>query len=201
VVEENFDENGRVFLEWQLGCHPDTGAPVLSVDTEYHRTGAQKRRTRQACDANRKPLPFLSNGNSARAEQEFDQLERWERIYDTGFEETRVGFASREVKFTEGAFQSVTHKRSDGSVVDRVLVFINAITPSADQPKVAELRVGDQLLTANDKPVLSGYDFVFSNFSGGAIEVLRDGAKLRIDGFNAGPVGIVLEDRAPIAKQ
>jgi hypothetical protein len=196
ISEETFDQNGRVFLEWQLGCHPDTGAPVSSFDTEYHRTGARKRRTRQACDENRKPLPFTSNGNSARSEQEFDQLERRERIYDSGFDETRVGFATREAKFSGDTLQSVIHKRSDGSVVDRVLVFINAITPSADQPKVAELRVGDQLVAANDKPVLNGYDFVFSNFPGGPIEVLRDGTKLRIDGFNAGQLGIVLEDRA-----
>ncbi|MEY2494641.1 MAG: eukaryotic-like serine/threonine-protein kinase [Verrucomicrobiota bacterium] len=200
ATEESYDENGRPFLLWKLGCAESAGAPALSFDYEWHKTGARKRRIRQACDANRKPLPFISNGNAARSEEEFDQLDRPERIYDTGFDEKRVGFATREAKFTGGSLQSVTHKRSDGSIVDLVLVIITAIFPSAEQPKAAELRVGDQLLAANDKPIQSGYDFVFSNFSGGSIEVLRDSAKLRIDGFNAGSLGIVLEDRAPTAK-
>ena len=201
ATEESYDENGRPFLLWKLGCAESAGAPSLSFDYEWHKTGAKKRRVRQSCDANRKPLPFISNGNAARSEEEFDQLDRPERIYETGFDEKRVGFSTREAKFSGGSLQSVTHKRSDGAVLDKVLVIITAIFPSTEQPKAAELRVGDQLLAANDKPIQSGYDFVFSNFSGGWIEVLRDGAKLRIDGFNAGSLGIALEDRAPAAKQ
>ncbi len=95
--------------------------------------------------------------------------------------------------------QSVTHQRSDGTAVESVRVIIKAVVPQ--QPKAAELRAGDQILSANDRPVTSAYDWVFAaNFSGGWIEVLRDGAKLRIDGLEPGTLGIVLEDRAPAAK-
>jgi hypothetical protein len=43
-------------------------------------------------------------------------------------------------------------------------------------------------------PVRSAYEFA-SNFPGGWIEVLRDGKKLRIEGFEAGSLGVALEDR------
>ncbi|PZR70972.1 MAG: hypothetical protein DLM73_16635 [Chthoniobacterales bacterium] len=199
ATEESYDENGRPFLLWKLGCAESVRAPSLSYDYEWHKTGARKRQVLQACDANRKPLPLLSNGNPAHAEEEFDQLDRRERIYETGFDEKLVGFSTREAKFSGGNLQSVTHQRSDGTAVESVRVIIKAVVPQ--QPKAAELRAGDQILSANDRPVTSAYDWVFAaNFSGGWIEVLRDGAKLRIDGLEPGTLGIVLEDRAPAAK-
>ena len=192
--EESYDENGRIFLIWELGCPTSAGAPAYSTDLEYHRTGAQKRRVRQACDMNRKPLAITSTGIAARSEEEFDQLERRERIYETGFNEKSVGFSTREAKYSAGAFQSVTHKRSDGSIVERVGVFI--VDVRAQQAKAAELRPGDQLLEANGVPIQSAYGFTATTFPGGWIEVLRDGQRLRIEGFEAGPLGVGLEDRA-----
>ena len=192
--EENFDENGRVFLIWEIGCPASAGAPAFSVDLEYHKTGAQKRRIRQACDMNRKPLALTSVGIAARVEEEFDQLERRERIFETGFNEKTLGFATREAKFSDGSFRSVTHKRSDGSTVESVSVFI--VDVAARQVKAAELKPGDQLLEANGAVVHSAYEFAATTFPGGWIEVLRDGQRLRIEGFEAGPLGVGLEDRA-----
>jgi hypothetical protein len=34
-------------------------------------------------------------------------------------------------------------------------------------------------------------------FPGGWIEVLREGRRLRLDGFNPGDLGLLLQDRAP----
>jgi len=191
-LEESYDENGRTFLIWQLGCAASSGAPAFSIDLEWHKTGARKRRVRQACDMNRKPLALTSNGIASHTEEEFDQLDRWERIYETGFNEKILGFSSRDAKFSAGTFQSVTHKRSDGSTVEAVGVFI--VEVAAQQAKAAELIPGDQLLEVNGVPVRSAYEFA-SNFPGGWIEVLRDGKKLRIEGFEAGTLGVALEDR------
>jgi tRNA A-37 threonylcarbamoyl transferase component Bud32 len=200
ALEENYDENGRTFLVWQLGCPESAGAPSFSIDSEWHRTGARKRRVRQACDANRKPLAVVSTGIAARYEEEFDEIDRLERIYETGFDEKVVGFSTREAKLSGGTLLSVTHKRNDGTVLESVRVIITAVEPQ--QPKAAELRAGDQLLLANDRPVQSAYDWVFAiNFPGGWIEVLRDGQRVRIEGFTAGALGISLEDRAASATQ
>jgi hypothetical protein len=193
-LEESYDENGRTFLIWQLGCAAYTGAPAFSIDLEWHKTGARKRRVRQACDMNRKPLALTSNGIASHSEEEFDQLDRRERIYETGFNEKNVGFSTREAKFSGGTFQGVTHKRSDGSTVEAIGVFI--VEVAAQQAKAAELKPGDQLLEANGVPVHSAYEWAFANFPGGWIEVLRDGKKLRIEGFEAGSLGVGLEDRA-----
>jgi len=192
--EESYDENGRVFLIWELGCPASAGAPAFSTDMEWHKTGARKRRVRQACDMNRKPLVLTTTGIAAHSEEEFDQLDRLERIYETGFKEKSVGFSTREAKFSGGTFQSVTRKRSDGSVVERVGVFI--VEVRAQQAKAAELRPGDQILEANGVPVRSAYEWAFSNFPGGWIDVMRDGQRLRIEGFEAGLLGVALEDRA-----
>jgi len=193
-LEESYDENGRVFLTWELGCAASAGAPAFSTDLEWHKTGARKRRIRQACDMNRKPLAITSTGIAARIEEEFDQLDRWERIYETGFNEKSVGFSTREAKFSGGTFQSVTHKRSDGSTVKAVGVFI--VEVAAQQAKAAELKPGDQLLESNGVPVRTAYEWATTPFAGGWIEVMRDGKKLRIEGFEAGSLGVGLEDRA-----
>jgi hypothetical protein len=198
--EITFDENEREITEWKLGCDvKEEGAPVLRTDTEWQRTGAHKRTVRQACDENRKPLAFISNGRAAHFEQEFNAIDSLERIYETGFDEKLVGFSSREAKFSSGTLESVTHRRSDGSALDSVRVMIKSVIPQ--QAKAKELRAGDQLLIANDKPVTSAYAWVAAgNFPGGWIEVLRDGKRVRIEGFEAGTLGVFLEDRAPLAK-
>jgi hypothetical protein len=195
--EESYDENGRTFLTWELGCPASAGAPAFSVDLEYHKTGAVKRRVRQACDMNRKPLAITSTAIAAHIEEEFDQLERRERIYETGFNEKSVGFNTREARFSGGVFQSVTHKRGDGSAVETVGVFI--VEVAAQQAKAAELRPGDQLLEANGVPVRSAYEWASVTFPGGWIEVMRDGKRVRIEGFEAGTLGVALEDRAVTA--
>ncbi len=193
-----YDEKGRITNEWMMGCDPKEcgGGTVIYIETEWHSTGAQKRWFRQVCDRDRKPLPFITNGAPARHEEEFDAIGEKERIYESGFDEKRVGFFTREVKHAGGRLQSVTHKRSDGTVLESVRVVITSVQPA--QPKAAELREGDQLVASNEKPASSAYAWVEAGtFPGGWIEVVRNGQLLRIDGFQEGPLGITLEDRAP----
>jgi hypothetical protein len=196
--EDFYDENGRVTTEWQLGLDPkDFGGPNVRTDTEWHSNGKTKRQVLQVCDADRKPLPVLSNGNAARREAEFDANEQRERIFETGFDEQLVGFSKREARFAGGNLQSVTHTRSDGTVLDSVRVIIAEVSPPIEQPKSAELKVGDQLVAANGKPVTNAYAWRFAGtFPGGSIEVLRDGQRVRIGPFNPGKLGIALQDRA-----
>ena len=190
-----FDESEREIVDWKLGCAPEIGAAVLRKETEYQRSGARKRLVRQACDEQRNALTILPNGNPAHSEEEFDSLDHLERIYETGFNEKLVGFSKRETKFDSGKLESVTHTRSNGGVVDQVQVIITAVTPG--QPKSAELQVGDQLLAANEQPVTSAYAWAAAEpFPGGSIEVLRNGKRIRIDGFKEGLPGLGLEDRA-----
>jgi hypothetical protein len=130
----------------------------------------------------------------ARTEEEFDAIDHLERRVETGFNENVVGFNVRETKFSNGVLMGVTHKRSDGSAVGEVRVMIRAVTPI--QPKSAELKAGDQLLTVNGEPLPSAYHLSERSFPGGWLEVLRDGQRLRIEGFEAGSLGVFLEDRA-----
>jgi hypothetical protein len=193
-VEESFDESGRSFLVWEIGCNVEiAGAPAYSIDKEWHKTGAQKRLVRQACDVNRKPLALTSNGIPARKEEDYDQLSRFERIFESGYDEKTLGYATLEATFSDGALLKVVHKRSDGSVVEAVQVFIVAVP--REQTKANELRVGDQLVESNGVPVRSRYEWVATPFSGGWLEVIRDGKRLRIEGFDAS-INFDLEDRA-----
>lgn len=202
VTEDSYDENGRITTEWQIGRDPNWGGPVLRIDTEWYSTGTMRRRVRRACDANRNDLPFISNGAAARIEEEFNENERLERIYETGFYERRVGFSKREARFSGGNLQSVTHTRSDGTVLDSVRVIITSVKAPANQPKSAELKDGDQLVAANGKPVTSARAFSSTGpFPGGWIEVLREGRRIRINSFGPGPLGVILEDRAPEVKK
>ena len=128
-------------------------------------------------------------------EEQYDQLGRFERIIESGYNEQTHGYQTLEATFSEGALQKVVHKRSDGSVVEAVQVFIVAVAP--EQPKAQELKVGDQLVESNGLPVRSGYEWAATPFPGGWLEVIRDGKRLRIEGFEAGVLGIGVEDRAP----
>ena len=194
-ITENEEE--RDILEWKLGCAPEVGAPILRVDTEWHRSGARKRIVRQACDANRKPLATLSNGTAARSEQDFSEIDALERIYEAGFDESVLGYTIREAKLDSGKLLSVVHRRSDGTALDSVRVMIKFVDPQ--QPKAKELHPGDQLVAANGVPATSAYAWVAAgNFPGGWIEVIRDGKRIRIDGFQEGPLGVALEDRGPV---
>ncbi len=198
ATEDFYDEDGHPTTEWMIGLDPkDAGGPVSRNDTEWHSNGETKRRVRQICDADRKPLPFLADGNAARREEEFDANARRERIFETGFDEQLVGFATREAKFADGNLQSVTHTRSDRTVVDSVGVIIMEITPPAEQPKSGEIKPGDQLVSVNGKTLTSSYAFVFAgSFPGGWIEVMREGQRIRIGSLNPGLLGVVLQDRA-----
>lgn len=199
VEDVVYDENGRATTEWVTVTDPQsTGGPLLRFDNAWHPNGKKKSRVRQVCDVNRQPLSFITNGSAARHEEYFDFVEQRERIYETGFDENLVGFSTREVKFAGGNFQSITHTRSNGTVLGAVNVIITDVAPPEGQPKSSELKVGDQFLTANGRAVTSAYGWVFAGpFPGGWIEVLRNGQRIRIDGFNPGVLGVVLEDRAP----
>ena len=195
AIDETYDENGRAILTWQLGCAQSAGAPNFRIDAEWHKTGARKRQVRQACDVNRQPIDSVSSGVfCARKEEDFDEIDRPQRIYETGFNEKFIGFSTREAKFSEGKLLSVTHKRSDGTALEAVRVIITAVAP--EQPKAAELKAGDQLLSANGNPIGSAYAWNFSAFPGGWIEVRRDGKTIRVQGFAAGKIGLLVEDRA-----
>ena len=129
-------------------------------------------------------------------EQDFNEIDQLERIYETGFDQGTFGYTTREARFDRGKLLNVTHRRSDGSQLDAVSVIIKYVEPQ--QAKAKELRPGDQLVAANDRPVTSAYAWVAGGeFPGGWIEVLRAGKRVRIEGFERGPLGIVLEDRAP----
>ena len=203
MTEDFYDENGRPTTEWKIGVDPDaSGGPVVRFDTEWYANGKMKRWVRQACDANRQPLAFTSNGDATRHEEEYSTNEWMERIYDTGFDEKLVGFSTREAKFSGGILQSVIHKRSDGTVLDSVRVIITEVVPPANQPKSAELKVGDQFVAVNGKPVTSAYAWTYAGgFPGGWVEVLREGQRIRINGFGPGNLGVALQDRAPVGKQ
>jgi serine/threonine protein kinase len=194
--EDSYDENGRVYLSWEIGCAAWRGAPSFSYDLEWHKTGAWKRRVIQACDANRKPLAVTSTGIPARVEEEYDQINQFERILESGFNETTHGYSTRETKFSGGTVQSVTRKRGDGTLVEAVRVLIVAV--QATQPKVAELKEGDELVESNGVPVRSAYEWAATPFPGGWLEVIRDGKRVRIEGLDKGPLGIGLEERAAL---
>jgi hypothetical protein len=197
-IETDYDEEGREVTEVKRGCDVgELGSAVIRTDTEWYKNGARKHLVRQAYDENGKAVAYISNGTAAHFEEDFTENDRLERIYETGFDEKLLGFSMREAKFSNGSLQSVTHKRNDGSTVPAVEVYIKFVAP--EQPKAAELRAGDQMVAANGKPVTSAYAWVASDFAGGWIEVLREGRRIRIDGFTPGKLGVVLEDRAPAA--
>ena len=199
LIETLFDSQGREAREWRRGCKIEVmGSPVVRADMTWYESGTRKTLVRDNLDENEKPVPYISTGTAAHFESEFDESGRSKHISERGFDEKVVGFSTREAIFAEGAVQSVTHKRSDGSVVGSVNVYIKNVNP--EQPKAAELRAGDQLVASNGKPVTSAYAWVSVSFPGGSIEVLREGRRIRIEGFTPGKLGITLEDRAPAAK-
>jgi uncharacterized protein (DUF2249 family) len=197
-AEDDFDENGREITSLQFGwSERASGASVWRKDVEWRATGVMRRRVWQACDSNRQILHKISNTDPARTEEDFDETGRLKHKLETEFDDARLGFHSRELQFKGGALESVVFRKSDGSELKTVRVIVSAILKNA-QPRTSELRVGDQFLTANGAPVSNAYDWMIArNFAGGWIEVLRDGKRLRIDGFEPGKLGVLLEDRGP----
>jgi len=196
--EDDFDEKGRKTTSWQFGWDEKIwGASIWREDIEWAATGLMRRRVDQACDASRHPLEKVKHNEPARTEEEFDALGNLQRKLELGFDEARVGFYSRELSFSGGEFERVVFRKADGSEVNTVRAMVKAILDHP-QPQTKELRVGDQLLTANGEPVKSKFDWMLgTKFAGGFIEVLRDGKVIRIDGFQPGKLGIQLEDRDP----
>ncbi len=202
MSETLYDEKGREKMTWETGYSvADSGAPVWRRDIEWYATGVMQRRVWQAYNEDRQQLDTLPNTSYARSEEEFDVQGSLTRKLETGYAESRVGFHSRELRVALGQLQGVVLLKADGSELKDVRVLVHAILPDA-QTATAQLHVGDQFLTANGVPVTNAYEWMINgNFAGGWIEVLRDGKRLRIEGFTKGPIGVLLEDRGPLATQ
>lgn len=195
TVEAQFDENGEQQTKWESNCNVEAmGAPVFRTDTGWE-VGGGRKRTKQALDANRQPLAHISTGGPARIEEERDSAGELKRTYETGFDEKVVGFNVRECQFANGTLVNVAHKRDDGTLVTNVKVFIRSVNPQ--QPKAAELRAGDQILAINGKPLPTAYASEGGKFPGGSIDVMRNGSRIHLDGFQPGMIGVLLEDRVP----
>ena len=203
ATEDFYDEDGRPTTEWKTGADPKIfGGPVLRIDTQWHSNGKMRRWEKQVCDANRQPLSVISTGKAANYKEVYNADEQRELIYETGFDEKLVGFSKRVAKFSGEKLQTVTHTRGDGTVLASVRVIITEVVPPPDQPKSAELQAGDYLVAANGKPVANAYAWVFAgDFPGGWIEVLREGQRIRINGFAPGKLGVTLEDRGPAGNE
>ena len=197
--EITLDEKGRETSAWETGCPVAiVGAPVWRRDIEWHDTGFMRRRVWQAFDENRKQLDTVSNNDPARIEEDFDSLGKLTRKLESGFAESRLGFHSRELQMVSGHLESVVLRKADGSELKEVRVLIHTIFPDA-QPAAAQLRVGDQFLSANGEKVTNAFDWMLNvKLPGGWIEVLRDGKVLRLEGFEPGKIGLLLEDRGPL---
>ena len=199
MSETFFDEKERETAFWEIGCpEASVGAPVWRRESEWYATGTMRRRVWQAFDDERQPIDTARNESYARSEEEFDVEGNLSRKIETGYAESRVGFHSRELRIAFGQLQGVALRHADGSEVANVRVLVHAILPGAQQAAV-QLRSGDQFLTANGEPVTNAYEWMLgSPFAGGWIEVLRDGKRLRIEGFQPGKIGVLLEDRGPL---
>jgi len=196
--EVDYDEKGRMTSSWKFGADNATfGGPIVYLEYFWETNGKLGKRVRQVCDVNRQPLSIVSNGTAAQKVEKFDFNEQYQDILETGFDEKVTGFATREAKFSNGKLLDVEFRLANGTQLSSVSVFISEVVPPPEQPKSAELKGGDQLVSVNGHPVKNAYDFVYSGFSGGYVEVVRNGQKIKIDGFNAGSLGVVLEDRGP----
>ncbi|HSI14808.1 MAG TPA: serine/threonine-protein kinase [Chthoniobacter sp.] len=198
MQEEEYDENGRESVTWQYGWSLKIfGATVWRKDSEWYTNGGLRLRIWQAYDEKKQKLETIQNRDPAHTEEEFDGVGKYLRKLESAFDEKRLGFYSRELRFVAGELQHVVFRSAEGTELKDIRVIIHAIEDGA-QPKSAELKVGDQLLTSNGTPMGSAYEWMLDrNFAGGYIEVLRDGQKLRIDGFEPGKLGVILEDRGP----
>jgi hypothetical protein len=196
--EVDYDEKGRMTSSWKLGADTATfGGPIVYLEYTWETNGKLGKRVRQVFDANRQPLSIVSSGTAARKEEKFDFNEQYQDILETGFDEKVTGFASREAKFSNGKLLDVVYTLANGTKLNSVSVFISEVMPPPEQPKSVELKAGDQLISVNGRTVKNAYDFVFAGFPGGYVEVIRNGERIKIDGFKAGSLGVILEDRGP----
>ena len=195
-VEEDY-KDGLLVCEWMLGYRSEIhGAPSWRTDTEWTAQGDVKRRVREACDTQRQPIPMIHNGSPARTEEVYGNPEQAESLLETGFDPAITGFYSRVAKFKDGKFDSIVHALQDGTPVTRVRVFVKAVMDDA-QAGSRQFHPGDQLVNMNSTPVTNFCEWVYGGgYTGGWIEIMRDGVLVRLDGFVPGRLGILLEERA-----
>ena len=190
-------KDGRIIREWEFGYRPQIhGAPSWRTDTEWINDDLVRHRLRQAYDMARQPLAVVSNGQPARVEQVYNEEGQLTGINEDGFDQAVVGFASRVAAFDKGRFARISHTLNDRSSVEQVRVYIKEVTYDA-QPASRQFQRGDQLVKIGDVPVTNIYAWTFGpGYIGGPVDILRDGRAIRLEGFNPGPFGILLEERA-----
>jgi hypothetical protein len=190
-------KDGRIIREWEFGYRPQIhGAPSWRTDTEWIGDDLVKHRLRQAYDMARQPLAMVSNGQPARVEQVYDGEGQLTNINEEGFDPSVVGFAIRVAEFEKGKFVSISHTLIDHSPAGPVRVYIKEVTSDA-QPASRQFRRGDQLLKIGGIPVTNIYAWTFGpGYTGGPVDIMRDGQAIRLEGFTPGPFGILLEERA-----
>ncbi len=199
--ESKFDDQGRATQHWQMGNDvPTAGSAVIYTEVVWGTGSAKVREITQACDENRRPLEKTANGQPARVEKTYDDFgANMKSLVERGFDEKAVGFYEREVNIQPGSGSvSVTRRRRDGSMVPQaqVKVRIRRVLEGAPEPS-RRLRVGDQVLTVNGREVTSMYMFGDGKgANGGAVEVLREGQRLKFEDFAPGPLGVLMEETA-----
>ncbi len=195
-VEEDY-KGGQLVREWKFGYRPEVhGAESWRTDIEWVSKDFMKHRVREAYDSGRQAVAMITDGNPARTEEIYNDLEQLEKLIEQGFDPAITGFFSRVTELTAGTFVSVSHSMKDGSPVTGVRVYVRFVTDGA-QVASHQFRPGDQLVKIGDVPVTNVYSWTFGGgFPGGLIEIQRDGALLRLEGFTAGSLGVILEERA-----
>jgi hypothetical protein len=196
--EAMYDEKGRETAAWQFGWPESEGATVWKKDTEWYDSDDTRTIAWQAYDEQRQKLTKLTNLNPAYYIDEYSRTGSLTRKYQSNYDESRLGFFSREIMLNDGKLERITYRRSDGSEIKEMRTLVHEILPDA-QPIVKEkLRTGDQLVSANGAPIKSAFIWTFgSDFTGGWIEVWRNGETIRIDGIEGGTLGVYLVDRGP----
>jgi predicted Ser/Thr protein kinase len=203
LEDEEYDESGREIVTWQYGWSVKKyGASIWRKNVAWYHiggqnTGALRHLSWQACDEKRQPLEKVANRDPARIETDYDADGKVERQLDADFDEARLGYRSRELLFLDGKLHRIVHRNGAGQQLKDIRVFVTSIRLDAPA-KSAELKVADQLLSGNGEPGGTAYEWMLgTRFNGGSIEILRDGQRLRIDGFADGKLGVMLEDRGP----
>ena len=197
--EQNLDEKGRDVLTWQSGWSLNTGAPVwCRVSKWYEDTTDLHSEEWQAYDEKRHKIKALTNLDPAYYINEYSEKGVPMHRLQAGYNEAKLGYFSREWFFSDGKLIKMVYRRSDGTEITNIRTLVHQILPDAQPVILQELRVGDQLVSANGVPVTNPYMWTYgSDFPGGYIEIKRNGQPIRIDGIEGGTLGVYLEDRGP----
>ena len=197
-AETEFDGAGHPVLEWQTGWDVvNQNGPVVRTAKQWSAAGKLTRKVREICDEQRQPLAVAPlEDTAARVEETYDDQGRLEGLVESGFNPAVSGFASRTTKFREGKFVSVVHLLPNGTQVPAVRVYVKAVLQDA-QASSRNLLREDQLVSIQGTPVTCVYAWIYGEgFPGGWIEIKRQGVLQRIEGFSAGPLGVMLVERA-----